>query len=102
MKPPTVVKIVAVGTWIYDGVAQRRITISARPAEFAGSRYVEAEPLGFLTPDGFVLDPAKPVPKTPDGFVYYVGATSGGEFASLADAKAWAEAQPWAPIKWDD
>jgi len=84
-------KTVATGTWFYDGVVPHRIEIYARPAEFAGSRYDDDEQ----------LDEKSPIPETPDGCVYYVGATSGGEFRSLADAMAWAEVQPWGPVKWD-
>jgi hypothetical protein len=37
-----------------------------------------------------------------DGFVYYVGATSGGEFHSVEEAMRWADAQPWGPVNWGE
>src|SRR5215469_14741823 len=83
--------VAATGTWMYGGTVPRRIEIYARPVEFAGSRFNDVDE----------FDENSPVPKTADGFVYYVGAGSGGEFRSLEDAKRWADAQPWGPIEWD-
>jgi hypothetical protein len=83
------------GIWLYGGIVPRRIEITAVAVEFAHSRYHDAE-----VDDG--IDPTTPIPVTEDGFVYYVGHTTGGEFLSLAAAKAWAETQPWAPITWQD
>jgi hypothetical protein len=85
-------KTVATGTWLYDGAEPRRLQITAKPVEFAASRYDDEEQ----------LDPTTPVPETTDGFLYEVGTTTGGEFSSLDDAKAWANEQPWGPIVWDD
>jgi hypothetical protein len=73
--------VVAIGTWLYDGKVPHKIELRARPADKAGSRWIEDEQTGE-----FVIDQDAPVPATPDGFVYYVGATSGGEFLSVADA----------------
>ena len=95
-------RIAARGVWLY-GVVPRSIEIRARPARFAGSRFKEStEDIAVPdTPDGFVLDENTPIPDTPDGLVYYVVATAGGEFKTLEDAKKWADAQPWGPVKWD-
>lgn len=82
-------KIVATGTWLYDGTMPQHIEITSRPVELASSRYVDEE-----------LDEASAIPQTPDGFVYYVGVTRGGQFRTLDDAKAWADAQPWGPVQW--
>jgi len=46
------------------------------------------------------FDETTPVPVTADGCVYYVGATSGGEFLSIDDAIAWADKQAWGPVTW--
>jgi hypothetical protein len=81
---------VATGTWLYDRVVTRQIKIIAKPARFASSRY----------DDDDQLDEATPVPHTPDGFVYKC-VPGGGESATLEEAKAWADAQPWGPVKWD-
>jgi hypothetical protein len=88
-------KVVAVGTYLYAGTSLKRIELLCRPAERANSRWIED------AAGDFVLDQAAPIPSTPDGLVYYVGATSGGEFVTLAAAMAWADAQPWAPIEWN-
>jgi hypothetical protein len=53
-------KVVATGVWYYDGTVPKRITICARLAKFAGSRY-DADDR---------LDDTMPVPDTPDGLVY--------------------------------
>lgn len=87
--------VVARGTWLYDGTVPREIELIARPVALASSRWIEDENTGE-----FVIDERAPVPKTPDGLVYYVGATSGGEFLTMADAIAWADRQPWAPVAW--
>lgn len=88
-------KVVAVGTWLYDGSVPRKIELRARPAKFSRSRWSEDKQTG-----DFVLDERAPIPKTDDGLVYYVGVTGGGEFLSIADAFAWADQQPWGPVKW--
>ena len=87
--------VVAAGTWLYDGTVPREIELLARPAALASSRWVEDDRTGE-----FVVDSDAPIPATADGFVYYVGAASGGEFLSVADAIAWADEQPWGPVHW--
>lgn len=82
--------LVLTGTWLYDGTVERRMEICSRPAQYAWSRYN----------DDLELDESTPIPETPDGCLYYVGATQGGEFTSLAEAMAWADKQPWGPVKW--
>ena len=86
--------VIAVGTWLYDGKVARKIELLARPAAQASSRWIENET------GEFILDASAPIPATADGRVYYVGATSGGEFLSVADAIAWADQQPWGPVQW--
>jgi hypothetical protein len=88
----TMRKTVAAGAWFYDGEVPRHLEITAKPAEFAGSRFDDEER----------LDPSTPVLEAVEGLLYEVGATAGGEFSSLAEAKAWADAQPWGPVLWDD
>src|SRR4051794_41022729 len=87
--------VVAVGTWMYDGTVPREVQLLARPARFSASRWVENQQNGR-----FEVDENTPIPTTSDGYVYYVGATGGSEFLSLAEAIAWADRQPWGPVKW--
>jgi hypothetical protein len=87
--------VVAIGTWLYDGEVPRKIELLSRPAAEAGSRWIEDEQTGE-----FIIDESAPVPVTADGLVYYVGATSGGEFLSIDEAIAWADRQPWGPVEW--
>jgi hypothetical protein len=85
-------KIVATGTWFYGETIPTRIEIYAKPAEFAYSQFDEDED----------LNETAPVPVTLDGFVYQASLGNCGEHQTLAEAKAWADAQPWGPVKWDD
>ena len=80
-------KIVATGTWLYDRTVPKRITIYAKAARFASSRY----------DDDDQLDESRPIPETPDGLVYRCDLT-GGSHLTLDDAKAWADKQPWGPV----
>jgi hypothetical protein len=84
------IKTVATGIWLYDGVIQRGIRIVAKPARLSSSRYDEDDQ----------LDENAPVPNTPDGLIYQC-VPGGGELPTLEEAKAWADAQPWGPVKWD-
>lgn len=84
-------RIVARGTWLYDGTVPQRIVIYAKDARFASSRYDDDEQ----------LDERRPIPDTLDGFLYYCWPGSSGEQRSIEDAKAWADAQPWGPVIWD-
>jgi hypothetical protein len=87
-------ELIAVGSWLYDGSTRREIELTARPANWAASRWMENER------GGAELNEAAPIPQTPDGRVYYVGTTEGGEFATADEAMAWADTQPWGPVDW--
>ena len=88
--------VVAVGTWLMMDRSRAKLSCSPvlRSSQFSavGSRTIRR--------GDFVLDESTPVPQTDDGLVYSIGATSGGEFPSIADAIAWADQQPWGPVKW--
>jgi hypothetical protein len=88
-------KIVATGTWHYDGSVPRRIAVCAKEARFASSRY------DWENHDSPTLDEARPIPESRDGFLYYCFPGSSGEYLSVEDAMAWADAQPWGPVVWD-
>jgi hypothetical protein len=79
------------GTWYYAGVNPERITIIARNYDLRYSMY-EA--------DGMLDDDDQPTPLGPDGRLYYVAGSPA--LQSLAEAKAWADTQPWGPIAWDE
>jgi hypothetical protein len=78
--------VVAIVTWIYAASVPMHIELLALPVAGASSRGVEDSENGVL-----VIDEDLPIPDTEDGRVYYIGATSGGEFMSIADAIAWAD-----------
>jgi len=84
-------RTVASGFWLYDGAVRRLVEITAKPVSEASSRYDDQER----------LVQSRPIPETHDGYLYEVGVATGGEFASLAEAKAWADAQPWGPVEWN-
>ncbi|WP_152428510.1 hypothetical protein [Methyloferula stellata] len=82
-------EIVATGTWFYDHSVPKPIVIYAKPARYASSRY----------DDDDQLDESRPIPETPDGFVYFCW-PGGHDQPTIEDAKAWANAQPWGPVIW--
>ena len=82
---------VATGTWLYDGTIPTEIAVWAKPARLAGSRFDED--------DNFIE--ASPIPETKDGFLYSCWPGGHGEYLTIEDAKAAADAEPWGPIKWD-
>ena len=84
-------KVVATGVWFYDGTVARRIEVSEYSADFACSRFNDDDQ----------LDETTPIPSSPNGMLYRVGVTKGVDFRSLSEAKAWADVQPWGPVKWD-
>lgn len=81
---------VASGVWLYDGAIAMPIAIWAKPASQSATRYDD---------DDQLID-ARPVPKTNDGFLY-CPVPGRGEFLTIEDAKASADAEPWGPVKWD-
>jgi hypothetical protein len=81
---------VATGTWFYDKTIPKPIAVWAKPASEASSRYDEDDK----------LDESRPIPETRDGFLY-VTRPGRGEFLTLEEAKASADAQPWGPVAWD-
>jgi hypothetical protein len=85
-------EIVATGTWFYGGTVPMRIAIHAKPAEFAYSRFDEDEE----------FNETAPIPETLDGFLYQASLGDCDEYQTLAEAKAWADSQPWGPMKWDN
>ena len=87
--------VVGTGIWMYGESVPTQIELLAQPVADASSRYVVHDETG-----DFAIDERTPIPNTPDGYVYYVGATQGGEFLSIEDAIAWADRQPWGPVDW--
>jgi len=91
MTGPYFVKTVAVGTYLYDKSIPRRVEIHARPAKYSAGRWIDEDQ----------LDETAPIPETPDGYLYSCFPADSGEHPTLERAKAWADAQPWGPVKWD-
>ena len=81
-------KVVATGTWLYDRTVPMRISVYAKPARFASSRY----------DDDDQLDHSRPIPETKDGFLYFCWPGETGEYLTIEDAKAAADIQPWGPV----
>ncbi len=88
-------KIVAIGTWYYDGTIPHRVEIHAFPARYSDTRYAED---GEITGE---YDESMPVPETRDGYLYACSPFYSGKHLSIEDVKAWASAQPWAPVTWE-
>jgi hypothetical protein len=88
-------RIVARGTWYYDGVIPYPVEIYALPARYSSSRLAED---GELTGE---YDESIPIPETKDGFLYQCTPFFSGEHLSIEDVKNWAAAQPWAPVTWE-
>jgi hypothetical protein len=88
-------KAVATGTWFYDGSIPRPIAVYLKRARFASSRF------NHDTDDEPSIDESRPIPATKDGYLYYCFPGNSGEHLSVDEAKAWADAQPWGPVKWD-
>jgi len=86
------VEVVATGIWFYDRTAPRLISIMRKPATMAYSRFDH---------ETGQTDESRPVPETKDGFLYYSSLGASGEYFDVEDAKAWADAQPWGPVRWD-
>ncbi|HLX82901.1 MAG TPA: hypothetical protein VKR59_03325 [Terriglobales bacterium] len=82
---------VATGTWLYDLTVPMEITVWAKPARLAWSRVDDDEN----------IDETKPIPETRDGFLYYYRPGGSGEYMTLEEAKAMADAEPWGPVTWD-
>jgi hypothetical protein len=84
-------RVVARGTWLYDGSIPHKVEIHQKPAKFACSRFDE---------DDELVESA-PVPVTPDGFVYQCWPW-GAEGRTLEEAKKLADGNPWGPVVWDE
>ena len=87
--------IIMTGRWLYAGRISKVVEIVAMKHDY-----------NFDLPvlDGRV--PWKRFPLNSEGLLHYVRADGGDllgcpPFLSVPEARAWAEAQPWAPINWD-
>ena len=82
---------VATGIWLYDRTTPMELTVWAKPAHLASSRFDED--------DHFIE--TSPIPETKDGFLYFYWPGGFREYMTIEEAKAAADAEPWGPIKWD-
>jgi len=81
---------VATGTWYYDKIVPKPIAVWAKPASESCTRFDDDEQ----------MDESRPIPETKDGFLYCYDLGS-GEYLTLEEAKAAADARPWGPVRWD-
>jgi hypothetical protein len=70
------------------------IEVWATPARLASSRFEEDDH------GNFVVVESRPIPETKDGFLYFC-VPGRGEYMTVEEAKAAADAEPWGPVKWD-
>jgi hypothetical protein len=82
---------VATGTWLYDRTVPMGLVVWAKPAHLARSRFDE---------DDHLIE-TRPIPETKDGFLYFYWPGRSGEYMTVGEAKAAADAEPWGPIQWD-
>jgi hypothetical protein len=82
---------VATGKWYYDKTTPMPVSIWAKPARLASSRFDEDDK----------LDENRPIPKTLDGFLYCSWPGGIGEHLTIDAAKAAFDAKPWGPANWD-
>ena len=86
-------KVVAQGTWLYEGSVRETIEIVSFDYDF-----------WFALPGDDGRPEWEPYPLNEEGVLYYVRV--GAEplpiepFKSALEARAWTDAQSWAPIKW--
>jgi hypothetical protein len=87
-------RVVLSGTWLYGGDVPKPVEV----VRLAYDYYFE-----LPSDDG--RSPWAPYPPNAEGAFYYVRADGGDflgfpPFATMDAARAWADAQPWAPIVW--
>lgn len=70
---------------------QQRRQFQSISASLASSRFDE---------DDHLID-ASPIPETKDGFLYFYMPGKFGEYMTIEEAKAAADAEPWGPVKWE-
>jgi hypothetical protein len=89
------------GTWMYDGIEPRRVLIVACnfDQEFASR---EDDRLYGVDDHREGEEPDAPQAMGPDGCLYYLRGTSSPGLGTVAEAKAWADSQPWGPVAWDE
>jgi hypothetical protein len=80
-------KVVARGTFAYDGKAPMEVCIVARNFD-AGFEHAE------------LADQLTHEPLGPDGFLYSVEPGWARNFRSVEEAKLWTSQQLWAPVTW--
>ena len=86
------------GMWLYDGATPRRVLIVACNFDRELARSMDETP---YTGDALTdLPPPKALGS--DGCLYHVRGTDCPDLASLEEARAWADSQPWGPVTWDN
>ena len=88
------------GTWLYDGTEPRRVLIVACNFDKTYAM-IQDDRLYGVDDLREGEENHAPEPMGPDGCLYYVRDTSSPGLKTLAEAKAWADSQPWGPVVWD-
>lgn len=82
--------VVARGTFLYDGTAPMDVQIVGHDFDYHYATAQEDE-----------LEPGQePTPLGEDGLLYQVRPGGSPLFQTVQAAKAWADEQPWGPVKW--
>lgn len=86
---------VLTGRWLYAGEIPKIVEIVALDHDYNFDLPVQDDRASW-----------ERFPLNAEGLLYYVRADGGDllgcpPFRSVGEARAWAEAQPWAPIQWD-
>lgn len=89
-------QVVASGIWLYSGVHPKCVEVVRLPHDY-----------WFDLPGDDGRERWEQHPPAADGFFYYVRADGGdfldsSPFSGVEAAQAWADTQPWGPVKWDD
>lgn len=94
-------KLCASGFWLYDGVVRHEIRIVA--SNYDRQYEISLELWNEYGGTGDIYDqpPEGPEPVGPSGWLFEVEPYGRGTFASLEEAKAWVDVQPWAPVTWE-
>ena len=87
------------GVWLYDGAVWRAATVVACNFDRA---HAEAMDDAAHAAPGEEIDVPPARPLGPDGLLYHVSGTSCPPFETASDATAWADGQPWGPVRWSE
>ncbi len=85
--------VITEGEFLYAGVIPTKITIVGHNYDLY---YAMAQEDGYLEPN------EEPTPLGQDGLLYRIEPSQSGLFQTMDAAKAWADEQPWGPVRWGE